>query len=142
MATKHSKVSNCRDELIPKVVDHLANTMADEPYALYPNSPLTYDHGYRTVTYKDFANAINGIAWWLHKTLGPSDNFHVLAYIGPNDVRYNALMLAATKAGYLVRISFQSHDLVYLQCRLSSLLRATASLPTCRCCTKPSATYC
>ncbi|KAF7903273.1 uncharacterized protein EAF01_006322 [Botrytis porri] len=33
-------------------------------------------------------------------TLGPAENFPTLAYIGPNDFRYNALMLGAAKAGY------------------------------------------
>jgi acyl-coenzyme A synthetase/AMP-(fatty) acid ligase len=106
MATKHAEISNWRNELTPNIVDQLANVAPDGSYALYPNSPVTYEEGYRTVTYKEFSNAINGLAWWLHETLGPSTNFDVLAYIGPNDIRYNALMLGASKAGYLVYFDF------------------------------------
>jgi acyl-CoA synthetase (AMP-forming)/AMP-acid ligase II len=102
MPTKHAQIANWRNELVPNIVDHLANATPSAPYALYPNSPSTYDDGYRTVTYKDFANAINGLAWWLHQNLGPSENFDVVAYIGPNDVRYTALLLGAIKAGYVV----------------------------------------
>lgn len=103
MATEHAKTSNWRDELVPNIVDHLAKVSPSAPYALYPDSPTTYDKGYRTVTYKDFANAINGFAWWFSKNLGRTEDFDVLAYIGPNDVRYTALCLGAVKAGYVVR---------------------------------------
>jgi acyl-CoA synthetase (AMP-forming)/AMP-acid ligase II len=102
MTTQHAQISNWRDELIPNIVDHLARVTPNAPYALFPNSPIAYDQGYRTVTYKDFANAINVFAWWLHETLGPSKDFEVLAYVGPNDVRYTALILGAIKAGYVV----------------------------------------
>lgn len=100
----HTQLSKWRNELTPNIVDHLAKVTPDSPYALYPNSPITYDEGYRTVTYKDLANAANGLAWWLNEALGPSTDFDVLAYIGPNDIRYSALMLAAIKVGYLVHL--------------------------------------
>lgn len=102
MATKHAQISNWRNQLLPHIVDHLAKVTPAAPYSLYPNSPTTYDEGYQTVTYKDFANAINGLAWWLNDNLGPSDTIEVIAYIGPNDIRYTALLLAAIKAGYVV----------------------------------------
>ena len=102
MAGTHAQKSNWRDALLPHTVDHLAEVSPSAPYALYPNSPTTYNDGYRTVTYKDFANAINGFAWWLKEHLGPTKDFEVLAYIGPNDVRYTALCLGAVKAGYVV----------------------------------------
>lgn len=102
MTNNHAAFSNWRDELVPNIVDHLARVAPDATYALFPKSPVTYSEGYRTVSYKDFANAVNGLAWWLHETLGPSQNFEVLAYVGPNDVRYTALLLGAIKAGYVV----------------------------------------
>lgn len=74
-------------------------------YAELPVSPTTYDDGFIKVNYADFANLINGLAWWLKDTLGVGVNFETLAYIGPNDVRYNGLLLAAVKAGYKVRMS-------------------------------------
>lgn len=106
MATEHARTSGWRNELIPNIVDRVASIRPDAPYALYPKSPLTYDEGYRTISYKDFANAINGIAWWLHNTLGPGKDseIEVLAYVGPNDLRYPALVLGAVKAGYVVNL--------------------------------------
>ncbi|PWY68955.1 NRPS-like enzyme [Aspergillus sclerotioniger CBS 115572] len=86
-------------ELIPHLVDHYAKTTPEEIYAEYPISPTSYDDGYRPITYRSFANAINGMAWWLIKTLGPGRG-EILTYIGPHDVRYPALVLGAVKTGY------------------------------------------
>ena len=88
--------------LIPNIVDQLAQ---NEPYRLYaecPISAVSYEDGYRKISYSDFANAINGMAWWLYNTLGPRSDIEVLAYIGPNDLRYPALVLSAVKAGFVV----------------------------------------
>lgn len=112
MTTTHAKIGNWRNELLPNVVDNLAKASPDAPYALYPNAPTTYDHGYRTITYKDFGNAIDGLAWWLKENLGPSENFDVVAYMGPNDVRYTALLLGAIKAGYVVGLLSTSTEWV------------------------------
>jgi acyl-CoA synthetase (AMP-forming)/AMP-acid ligase II len=94
-------------QLTPQIIDRLARTTPDALYAEYPNSPQTYAEGYRKITYRDFANAINGLAWWLRESLGPGDGSQVLAYIGPNDLRYPALILGAVKAGYVVYSFFQ-----------------------------------
>lgn len=91
-------------DLIPHVLDHLAATNPDGLFAEYPISAVSYEEGYHSVTYKDFANAVNGLAHWIRDTLGePQREYQVLAYMGPNDLRYPALVLAAIKAGYIVR---------------------------------------
>ncbi|CAD6582894.1 MAG: hypothetical protein ASARMPRED_001098 [Alectoria sarmentosa] len=87
-------------DLVPHLVDKRAALTPDTVYSEYPVSTLTYDEGYRKITYRDFANAINGAARWLVDTLGPGKDFETLAYIGPNDIRYPALILGAVKAGY------------------------------------------
>ena len=92
-------------DLIPHLVDKRARLTPDAIYAEYPVSTVSYDKGYRQITYGDFANAVNGAARWLIDTLGPGQSFETLAYIGPNDLRYPALILGAVKAGYKVRIS-------------------------------------
>ena len=88
--------------VVPDIVDHRAMTGPNTLYAEYPVSTISYTDGYRRITYGDFANAVNGCAWWLHDTLGPGKDFEALAYIGPNDLRYPALILGAVKAGYMV----------------------------------------
>ncbi|KAL8782766.1 MAG: hypothetical protein Q9195_009571 [Heterodermia aff. obscurata] len=86
--------------LIPHLVDERAKAEPEALYAEYPVSTLSYDEGYAKITYSRFANAINGVAWWLSETLGPGKNHENLAYIGPNDLRYPAFILGAVKAGY------------------------------------------
>ncbi|KAM0191079.1 hypothetical protein ACHAPC_002348 [Botrytis cinerea] len=89
-----------RKQLLNNLVDGLAKVRPGTIYAEVPRSSISYEFGYRKISYANFANAINGLAQWLHDTLGPAENFPTLAYIGPNDFLYNALMLAAVKAGY------------------------------------------
>ena len=88
--------------LIPNLVDQRAQTEPERLYAEYPVLTGSYEQGYRKISYRDFANAINGMAWWLYNTLGPRSDIEVLAYIGPNDLRYPALVLGAVKAGFVV----------------------------------------
>lgn len=102
MATKHAAISKWQQNLLPSIVDHLAENVPDSVYAEFPRSTTTYAEGFRQITYREFANAVNGVAHWLHNTLGPSKNFEVLAYIGVNDLRYTAVVLGAVKAGYTI----------------------------------------
>ena len=94
--------SHATTELIPNLVDARAQHDPHMLYAEYPVSTTSYDAGYRRITYREFANAVNGIALWLHTNLGPGKKHEPLAYIGPNDLRYPALILGAVKAGYVV----------------------------------------
>jgi acyl-CoA synthetase (AMP-forming)/AMP-acid ligase II len=96
-----------QDRLVPNIIDRRAKLEPHAPYAEYPVSATSYAEGFRRITIADFANAINGAAWWIHKTLGPGSSSHgqakrTLAYIGPNDLRYPALVVGAAKAGYMV----------------------------------------
>ncbi|KAL4974654.1 NRPS-like enzyme [Aspergillus desertorum] len=83
--------------LLPRLVDYYALEKPDAIYAEYPKSATSYEDGFYQVT--DFANAVDGLAWWLTKSLGPGKG-EILPYIGPNDLRYPALVLATVKAGY------------------------------------------
>ena len=89
-------------QLLNNVVDRIARVTPDLVYAELPKSSVDLSQGFRQVTYRQFANAIDGIAWWLRDKLGLSKTFETLTYIGPNDLRYNLLLLGAVKAGYKV----------------------------------------
>ncbi|KAI0396543.1 acetyl-CoA synthetase-like protein [Xylariaceae sp. FL0594] len=102
METRHSKTARWQGHLLPHIVDKLA---AEEPqgvYSLWPVTPSSYEAGFRETNYAQLANLMNGLAWWIFKQLGPGNGEQVLTYIGPNDVRYCALILAAVKAGYVL----------------------------------------
>jgi hypothetical protein len=95
-------VETQKKRLLVHIVDELAKDRSEAIYAEYPISATTYEDGYRKITFPAFANAINGVAWWLHNTLGPGKNFETLTYIGILDLRYSAMILGAVKAGYKV----------------------------------------
>ncbi|OOF90104.1 hypothetical protein ASPCADRAFT_179722 [Aspergillus carbonarius ITEM 5010] len=113
-------------QLIPLLVDHYATATPDDIYAEYPISPESYDDGYRLITYRSFANAVNGVAWWLSQTLGPGRG-EILPYIGPQDVRYPALVLGAVKAGYCLfltspRNSVAAHESLFQSLHCTKIL--------------------
>lgn len=89
-------------QLLNHVVDCHAVRRPQALFAEYPISPTSCDDGFTKITYGKLANAINRIAWWLVENLGPGHDYETLAYIGPNDLTYPALILGAVKAGYKV----------------------------------------
>jgi acyl-CoA synthetase (AMP-forming)/AMP-acid ligase II len=92
-------------DLVPHIVDYLASTQPDGLLAEYPVSAVSYDEGYRKITYGQFANSVNGLAHWMKRTLGtPRKEHEIVAYMGPNDLRYPALVVAAVKVGFVVRL--------------------------------------
>lgn len=94
-----------QNDLLPHVVDRLAREKPEAVYGLWPVAPASYEAGFRTINYAQLANVVNGLAWWIVKELGPCQgpDHEVLTYVGPNDVRFTALVLGAVKAGYVVR---------------------------------------
>ena len=92
-------------QLLNHIVDCVAAREPQALYAEYPVSLTSYEDGFMRVTYGKLANAIDCMAWWLVDTLGQGHNFEPLAYIGPNDLTYPALILGAIKAGYTVSIA-------------------------------------
>ena len=87
-------------QLLPNIVDGMARARPEALYAETPASYSSYDSGYLKITYRDLANAVNGIAWLLLEKLGPGHDFETIAYVGPNDLSYPIIILAAVKAGY------------------------------------------
>ena len=87
--------------LLPQVVDKLSRT---DPKRVYATFPLSSDlsRGFRDVTMREIAKAINKLAWWIRMKLGRSTVFETIAYIGPSDLRYAIVFLAAVKCGYKV----------------------------------------
>ena len=101
-----------RKQLLIHMVDGLAGARPFSIWAEIPRSPTSYEGGYRKVTYRALSNAINGIAWWLHRSRGQGKNFETLAYFGPWDIRYVVLLLGAVKAGYKVGVERKLKDLL------------------------------
>ena len=87
--------------LLPQVVDQLSRS---DPTRVYATFPLSSDlsRGFRDVTMLEIAQSINKLAWWIEMNLGRSTVFETIAYIGPSDLRYAIVFLAAVKCGYKV----------------------------------------
>lgn len=52
-------------DLVPYLVDKRAGLTPDAIYSECPFSALTYDEGYHYITYRDFANGVEGADRWL-----------------------------------------------------------------------------
>ncbi|KAK8061977.1 hypothetical protein PG994_008343 [Apiospora phragmitis] len=97
----HGVISKRPRTLLPHMVDHIASVDPDAVYGMWPAVPTSYEAGFRSITYEQLANLVNGLAWRLVEKLGgPGRDNEALAYVGPNDARIPALGFAAVKTGY------------------------------------------
>ncbi|KAI1798944.1 acetyl-CoA synthetase-like protein [Daldinia bambusicola] len=101
-------------KLLPDLVDEIAATEPESLYGKYPADPSNYDAGFKDVTYRQLANAINGVARWLEEEVGPGDpgRTPTIAYIGPNDFRYVFAFVGAIKAGYKIFLTSPRNTVV------------------------------
>ncbi|KAL8898242.1 MAG: hypothetical protein Q9207_006806 [Kuettlingeria erythrocarpa] len=85
--------------LLARVIDEYAGTQPDRAWAAIPRSDdLT--QGFRDITFRQFAQAIDRAAFWLEDRLGASDgSFETFAYAGDKDLRYSIIAVAAVKVG-------------------------------------------
>jgi hypothetical protein len=93
------------NELLPNTLFKLAAQYPDLTYSEYPRSKDVAD-GYRKITFKEVANAVHAVAWWIEQNVGKpavDDGSETLVYMGPNDLRYTVLVLGSVMVGYKVR---------------------------------------
>ena len=103
MVADSSASMPCR-RLLPVAIDEIAETNPARAWASIPVSSNLQD-GYKDVSFRSFADAINRAAWFLETTFGRASNSETIAYIGKSDMRYHVLSMAAAKTGYQVRRS-------------------------------------
>ena len=101
VAAFHATPRNCGRRLLPSLVDDIALTDARRTFVSVPRSADLHD-GFKDINYSTFATAVNRCAWWIEKELGKSETFETIGYLGPLDLRYPILLLAAIKTGYKV----------------------------------------
>ncbi|KAI0401682.1 acetyl-CoA synthetase-like protein [Xylaria palmicola] len=87
------------ERLIHLIPDELAEAVPEHPLFSFSKTENPRD-GFRDVSARCFANAINRTAWWLEENLGRPSDFETVAYIGSNDIRYLLFLFAAIKVGY------------------------------------------
>ncbi|CAJ2500899.1 Uu.00g037520.m01.CDS01 [Anthostomella pinea] len=106
MATKPAQI-NYGQRLLPVVIDELARDEPQRPWASLPLDDNDLTQGYEDISYAAFANAINKLSWLVEATIGRSTSFATIAYMGPSDVRYQMMQMAACKTGH--KVLFSSH---------------------------------
>ncbi|KAK1976536.1 thioester reductase domain-containing protein [Colletotrichum cereale] len=87
--------------LIPQIIDETARSEPDREFLSVPRSSDPRD-GWRPITFKQMANAVNRVARRIVEKRGAPEpgSFPTLAYIGPSDARYMVIVVACIKAGY------------------------------------------
>ncbi|KAI7236964.1 acetyl-CoA synthetase-like protein [Hortaea werneckii] len=85
--------------ILPTFVDSIAKQDPDTPWMNLPQSP-DLKQGWYTLSFKDLADAVNGVARWAENVLGAGEGKTTIAYIGLNDARYAATFIGMMKAGY------------------------------------------
>lgn len=92
----------CR--LLVTLIDQYAATDPSPVWAVVPTDEGDLSKGFKDITYREFANAINIAAAWLQDHLPPLEqDFETIAYAGPKDVRYPVIAVAAAKLRRKVR---------------------------------------
>lgn len=93
------------NRLVPTLIDERARNDPTKIFASFPRSKDLAD-GFLDVSYAQLANAINRASWWLSESMSNAETREVFAYLGPNDLRYPILLVAAMKCGYQVSLFF------------------------------------
>ncbi|MCJ1250586.1 hypothetical protein MMC30_007814 [Trapelia coarctata] len=86
--------------LIVSLIDEYATNNPSRVWASIPKDNDDLTKGFKDISFQQFANAINHAAKWLEQTITSQfSHFETLAYIGPKDLRYPILAVAAVKCG-------------------------------------------
>lgn len=89
------------ERLLPQALDEHSRNDPARVYASIARS-LDLAQGFRDVTMREMACAVDSIAWWLEARIGKSEKFETLAYMGVSDLRYPIFCLAGMKCGWQV----------------------------------------
>lgn len=134
------------ERLLTATVDSIADADPTRTCFVIPDESSEID--YIDISYKRFANSINRLAWHLKQTIGVSDQFETVCYLGPPDLLYFVFALAACKCGFKVSRNSLLLDyplspwLLTSNVRLCSPRRVTASKHTSIFCRLRRVTHC
>ena len=84
---------------LPQVLNDLSTATLGRIYATIPRLVKDLSQGFIDITVSDVARCVNAHAWCLQETVGPSNSFETLYYVGVHDIRSAIVFLAAIKCG-------------------------------------------
>ncbi|KAA8615624.1 Acs Acyl-coenzyme A synthetase AMP- fatty acid ligase [Pyrenophora tritici-repentis] len=85
-------------QLLVHAIDEKAQWIPDHMYMRYALKDWE-QAGYQVITWRQYANAINKVAYWFDEKFGKASTCDTVAYFGPNDPRYAILIPAIIKNG-------------------------------------------
>lgn len=91
----------CGQRLLPQLIDQIAKDDPDRPLVSIPRGADVAD-GYIDVSFKTLATAVDRCAWWIDRNVGRSQELAPIFFIGPTDIRYLVVLLAAAKTDHVV----------------------------------------
>jgi acyl-CoA synthetase (AMP-forming)/AMP-acid ligase II len=98
--TSLSGPANIRTEgkLFISAIEDKARWIPNHTFMRYP--PKDWEtKGYQSISYGQWSNAIDKVAFWLDSQLGKVGDSGTVAYFGPNDARYAIITPAVIKSG-------------------------------------------
>ncbi|KAL1619001.1 putative NRPS-like protein biosynthetic cluster [Diplodia seriata] len=85
------------DTPLPRRVDDIAASCPSRPWFILPRTSDVHAE-WRTITFGEFAKAVNGTCKWIERTIGPvPDQRETVAWLGVNDARYAVVVTALMK---------------------------------------------
>ena len=118
--------------VVPTAIDEIAQRTPNAVFASIPKTSNPVD-GYKDVTYKLYADTIDRAALLLEESIKGKDHGDTIGYIGPSDLRYVILAIAAVKINMKVGIVWLHGDalLVLILSRCSIYRRGTVWKANC-----------
>ncbi|KAF1969230.1 hypothetical protein BU23DRAFT_477741, partial [Bimuria novae-zelandiae CBS 107.79] len=84
--------------LLVTLIDQYAATELSSVWGAIASNENDLSQEFKDITYQKFANAISLAATWLQDHLPlPTCDFQTITYVGPKDVRYPIIAVAAAK---------------------------------------------
>ncbi|CAG8935291.1 unnamed protein product [Penicillium salamii] len=96
--------------VLTQLLDEQAQETPERVYCVHPVSQDS-DQGWHHITVKQMSEAVDRLSWWIESKL-PAGEPQVLAYIGTNDLRYAAFILACMKTGHSALLLSTRNSLV------------------------------
>ncbi|KAF7951992.1 uncharacterized protein EAE97_001489 [Botrytis byssoidea] len=116
------------------IAHYIHQTAIDEPHRVCISSPLTSEprDGFEDITFSHLDKAIDVASNWVESNAGIGTDFDCIAYIGPHDLRYILLIIAAIKTGHKLfvpspRNSLEAHTKLLQDYRCEKFLFAKDS---------------
>lgn len=97
------KSAETQGRLLTRVLDDLSQNSPTSLYCIHPTSQVS-ENDWCHISFYQFFQAVDRLAWWIDQKLGQHKEQQVLAYVGTNDLRYGAFILACMKMGHAVRL--------------------------------------